>query len=402
MRRVLFPVVLSLLVLAGCSTPQTVALRNAPARAESGVVELGDVPFFPLEERRGGPAALATLLTHAGRATTPAQVVSHLDSAGHGGKPAQELAAVARRQGRLAYPVAPQLEAVLAALHQGYPVLVQQNGGVSFFPIRHYAVVVGADRAREKFWLRSGGQARQELAFAAFERAWARGEHWAMLVIDPAAIPDSLDARTVIRELALMERAGAVAEAQAGFNRAVLNWPEQKPAWLGLASTSLRLGQMDRAESVLRELVRRAPRYGAGLNNLADLLLKTGRPMEALPLAEQAVTALDIAATRRTLKAAQQALQPLTAEALPVQPGDLSPAEVRSAKETQASEGKKQKRYKSRAARSAQATKAGKAGKATGRGKAAQQTVKREMKKPAVAKSAEASPATGAAKPATP
>ena len=161
------------------------------------------------------------------------------------------------------------------------------------------------------------------MPFSVFERAWGRANHFGFLVLDPAAIPDNLDPRAVIRELALMEQAGAAAEAQAGFNRALLNWPEQKTAWLGLASTSMRLKQMDRAESVLRELVRREPAYGPGLNNLADLLLRTGRPLEALPLAERAVRVLDIPETRATLAAAHQALEPIQTEALPAEPGDI-------------------------------------------------------------------------------
>jgi tetratricopeptide (TPR) repeat protein len=242
---------------------------------------------------------------------------------------------VARRQGRLIYPIAPQLEAVLASLEQGYPVLVMQNRGLRIFPLKRFAVVVGADRAQEKFLLRMGVEERLEIPFEVFERNWARADYWGMLVLDPSTVPDSLDPRMVVRELALLEHEGALAEAQQGFNEAVLNWPEQKPAWLGLASTSMRLGQLERAEATLRELVRRAPGYGAGLNNLADLLLKTGRPMEALPLAEQAVAVLDVPTTRATLQAAHQAVAPLQSQALPPIAGEKpveavgKPAEIR-------------------------------------------------------------------------
>ena len=70
------------------------------------------------------------------------------------------------------------------------------------------------------------------------------------------------------------------------------------------------------AESTLRELVRRQPQYGAGLNNLADLLLKAGRAQEALPFAERAVAVLDIPATRATLAAAHAAVAALPSPVL--------------------------------------------------------------------------------------
>lgn len=331
MNKVQLSLVSLTLLLAGCSTPQTVALRQVPAGAENGVVELRDVPHVAATTGGGeAAAALAMALGHAGRPVRPEELEGQLR--GLEGEEARlvEMAGVARRQGRLVYPIAPQLDSVLAALHQGHPVLVRQNAGLSFLPSWRYAVVIGADRPRETFWLRSGSEARVAQGFGAFERGWARGGFWGALLIDPRRIPDTLEPRTVIRELALMERAGAVADAQAGFNAAVLNWPEQKAAWLGLASSSLALGQVDRAESTLRELVRRAPQYGAGLNNLADLLLRTGRPLEALAFAERAVAVLDIPATRGTLLAAQQAMEPLQAESLPAQPGDLSPLAARA------------------------------------------------------------------------
>jgi tetratricopeptide (TPR) repeat protein len=317
MKKLCLPVVLLALLLGGCATPQTLGLRQAPPAAENVVVELKDVPFFAQEDHQCGPAALATMLQHSGRPLSPEALTEQVYLPGRKGSLAVELAAAARRQGRLVYSIAPQLEALLAALHQGHPVLVLQNNGLRLIPFWHYAVVVGADREREVFILRSGRTERLEVPFTTFERTWARADYLGLLVLDPATVPDTLDPRAVIRELALMERAGAVTDAQAGFNRALLNWPEQKSAWVGLASTSMRLGEADRAESTLRELVRRAPDYGPGLNNLADLLLKTGRPLEALPLAQRAVAVLDIPATRATLQAAHQAVEPVQSEALP-------------------------------------------------------------------------------------
>ena len=297
---------LAVCLLAGCVAPQTAALRQQAVAGEPVLVR--DIPFFAQEDYQCGPASLAMMLSWSGKPVAPESLVDQVYVPGRKGSFAVEMAAAARRHGRLLYPLAPDVGALLTALEQGYPVLVLQNNGLSFYPVWHFAVVTGADRARERLLLNSGRTKGLETSFSTFERTWARGGYWAALVLDPAALTASLDAPAVIRELAIMESVGAVEDAQVGFARAVITWPEQKTAWLGLASTSMKRGELARAESTLRELVRRQPQYGAGLNNLADLLLRTGRPDEALPLAERAVMYLDIPATRATLAAVHAAV----------------------------------------------------------------------------------------------
>lgn len=299
-------VLLVVSALAGCVAPQTAALRQDAVASEPVLVR--DIPFFAQEDYQCGPASLAMMLSWSGKPVAPDALVKDVYVPGRKGSFAVEMAATARRHGRLVYPLAPDIGAVLAALEQGYPVLVLQNNGLAFYPVWHFAVVTGADRARERLLMNSGRTKGMEISFSAFERTWARGGYWAALVLDPATVPESLDAPAVIRELAIMESVGAVRDAQTGFARALITWPEQKTAWLGLAATSMKLGDLKLAESTLRELVRRQPQYGAGLNNLADLLLRTDRPREALSYAERAVSFLDIPATRATLAAVHAAV----------------------------------------------------------------------------------------------
>ncbi len=301
-----FPFSLAVLALAltACVAPQARAL---PA-STSPVTQVQDVAFYPQGDGVSGAASLAIMLKHSERDLSPDFLAEKLREPSRQGDPAIALAGLAREQGRLVYPVAPELAALLAALEQGYPVLVRQRSALPG-SARHFAVVTGVDRQAGKLWLHAGQTPRLELSLAAFERSWRRADYWGVLVLDPARMPETLDAPVVIRELALMEQLGAVTDAQAGFLRAVLNWPEQKMAWLGLGAIALRQGDVPLAESTLRELVRRQPVYGPGLNNLADLLLKTGRAQEALTYAERAVAVLDVPQTRATLGAVHAALR---------------------------------------------------------------------------------------------
>lgn len=312
-----FSSLLLALLLAACTAPQTRSLRSALPAAAAPVAVPGLVEWPPSPPQNAA-TALATVLAASGLARSPAELQAGLPAVDSAAAASQAMATAVRQQGRLLYPLAPHLGALLAALEQGYPVLVLQNRrllGADW----QYAVVVGADRAAEEFRLRTVESSHQAMSFATFERHWARADYWGVLVLDPARIPDSLEARMVIHELAVLEAMGQTRAAQAGFARALLNWPEQKTAWLGLASTSRRLGENEQAESVLRELVRREPHYGAGLNNLADLLLKSGRAQEALPYAERAVSYLDVPQSRATLAAVRAALlAPAPAVSIPL------------------------------------------------------------------------------------
>jgi hypothetical protein len=134
-----FWVLISILCVTGCVAPQTKALRLAAVTVPP--IQLTDVPFFPQQAYQCGPAALATLLSWSGRPITPDLLVPEVYVPGRKGSFGVEMVATARRHGRLMYPLSPTMEGVLAALEQGYPVLVLQNNGLSMYPVWHFAVV---------------------------------------------------------------------------------------------------------------------------------------------------------------------------------------------------------------------------------------------------------------------
>ncbi|MFP5382860.1 MAG: PA2778 family cysteine peptidase [Gammaproteobacteria bacterium] len=271
-------------------------------------VHLVDVPFFPQEDFQCGPASLAMMLSWSGRPTVPEELVPLVYVPGRQGSFTVEMAAAARQGGRILYPLAPELVAVLHALQSGSPVLVLQNNGLAMLPLWHFAVVVGVDPARERLWLHSGRTQRMETTFSAFESTWARGGYWAATVVAPGSFTRNLDPAVLVREFALMLKSGDAVAAAAGFSRARAFWPGLPAVWIGLADAERRQGDVVAAERTLRELVRQQPGYAPGLNNLADLLVATGRPAEAVVLAENAVRLMDIPATRATLDAARDAL----------------------------------------------------------------------------------------------
>ena len=276
------------LLLSGCATPQ-VALLDAHWPAElPAQVALSQVPFFPQEDYECGPAALAMVANAAGVKVTPDALVDQVYLPGRQGSLQPEMLAATRRQGLLAYPLQPSIENVLREVAAGNPVLVFQNLAFSIYPVWHYAVVMGYDRARHVLLLHSGRTARMEISLFAFERTWARGQYWAMLALPPGQLPATAEPQTYTAAAATLERTDARG-AQQAFAAALQRWPDERAALLGAGNTAYALGQRDAAEKAYRQTVVLHPDFADGWNNLAQVLMELGRRVEASQAIARAV-----------------------------------------------------------------------------------------------------------------
>lgn len=277
-----------MLLLGGCATPQEATLEarwpdELPAR-----VELARVPFFPQEEFECGPAALAMVAQAAGVTVSPEALVDQVYLPGRQGSLQPEMLAATRRQGLLAYPLKPSIEAVLREVAAGNPVLVFQNLAFPIYPVWHYAVVMGYDRERHVLLLHSGVTARMEISLVAFERTWARGQYWAMLALPPGQLPATAEPRAYTAAAATLERTDA-GGAQRAFAAALQRWPNERAALLGAGNSAYALGQREAAARAYRQTVTRHPDFADGWNNLAQVLMELGRRVEASQAIARAV-----------------------------------------------------------------------------------------------------------------
>lgn len=267
--------VLAAALLQGCATPQVATLDAHWPPGLATRVELPDVPFYPQEDFECGPAALAMVAAAAGVAVLPQALVEQVYLPGRKGALQPEMLAAGRRQGLLAYPLRPQLEDLLREVAAGHPVLVFQNLALSFYPVWHYAVVIGFDRERNVVLLHSGRSKRLEMSLFTFERTWARGQHWAMLALAPARLPASAEPAAYGAAVAALERVNPRA-AQTAYAAALQRWPDHRTALLGAGNTAYALGQRHAAITAYRLAVHRQPDFADAWNNLAQALLDAG------------------------------------------------------------------------------------------------------------------------------
>lgn len=273
----------ALLLLTGCASRDP-APRGSVPEVDSPGVELTAVPFFPQQDYQCGPAALATLLVHAGVAVTPDALVPQVYLPGRKGSLQVELIAAVRRNGRIPVAIAPEVAALVAELNEGRPVLVLQNLRVASWPAWHYAVVIGYDPEREVFLLRSGRRERLALPAAELRRTWGLAENWGLVVVTPGELPASDDPAPYLQAVAALEGIAEPEVLIAAYRAALQRWPDDFAARFGLANALREAGDRRQAERIFRTLLAERPGEPAVVNNLADLLIQRGRPRQALSL----------------------------------------------------------------------------------------------------------------------
>ena len=271
------------LALFGCaSAPQLPP--DTPA------VELTAVPFFPQTEYQCGPAALATVLRHAGADLDADDLVPEVYAPGLRGSLQPELLGATRRHGFIPYVIEPDASALIAELAARRPVLVLQNLGVDRVPVWHYAVVVGI--AGDEVILRSGTEERRIERSKYFLRSWQRGSNWAFVALAPGEVPATATAGAYVRALAGAEPVLGAAAAERAYGAALERWPSDELVLFASAGHRHAAGDLVGATSLYRRLLETSPQHVAARNNLANVLAERGCHAEALAEAHEALAAL--------------------------------------------------------------------------------------------------------------
>lgn len=264
-----------LLVFTGCATRGPVLAPHVTAE-QPAFAELQQTPFFPQKQYQCGPAALATVLSITGIDADPDTLTAQVYIPDRHGSLQLELLAATRRHDRIPYVIAPTVDAVVAEIGAGRPVLVLQNLGISTMPVWHYAVVIGFDAQADTLILRSGTKRRHVMRAKRFLASWKRAGSWGFVALRPGELPAASTPERYLQAVSDLEAIGYFSTARAGYLAALQRWPDSANAWLGVGTAHYHLGDHHAAEDSYRRSLVFAPENAVARNNLAQVLLERG------------------------------------------------------------------------------------------------------------------------------
>ncbi|WFS62697.1 PA2778 family cysteine peptidase [Pseudodesulfovibrio thermohalotolerans] len=295
---------LLLALAAGCSLYGGVM---PPSPSGDPLNRVHGVPFYAQEEYQCGPAALAMAMTWSGLPVLPDELTSQVYTPSRKGSIQPDMITAARRRGRMAY-VIHGADSLSAEIAEGVPVVVLQNLGLSWYPVWHYAVVVGLDRETGEVILNSGPTRMKRTPWRVFENTWGP-DFWGLLVLPPSRLPTVAEEKPWLEGAVGLERAGQPAAAREAYASAAIRWPNSHDAWIGLGNTRYAGGDAKGSAEAFRRAAEARPDSGIAFNNLAFVLNELGRRDEALKAARKAVSlgGPQIETFRRTLSDIERA-----------------------------------------------------------------------------------------------
>jgi tetratricopeptide (TPR) repeat protein len=258
-------------------------LHNLPV-----YTEIAEVPFYPQKSHQCGPAALATVLSWLGSEVTTEEITAEIYTPGRKGSLQPLLISATRYYGRLPYVIR-DFEPLMQEVAAGHPVVVLQNLGLTWYPLWHYAVVIGYDTEKQIVILRSGEVFRKESSWSLFHRTWGRAGKWGLVALPLTELPISADEESYLAAVVALENVNNWDAASIAYETALKRWPKSLVALMGLGNSRYAMGNLEEAEEAFRRVVDLCQTCGDAFNNLAHVLAKQRCYDAAMDAAREAV-----------------------------------------------------------------------------------------------------------------
>ena len=257
------------LILFACATPQTNQLRREKPQDLPSQALISEVPFFPQEQFHCGPATLAMAMNFYGHTLSPKKIAKDVFTPDLKGSLQVEMKAAVRKRGMLAYELTPELVYLLAEVSVGHPVIVLQNLSIKWYPVWHYALVIGYNLERNTMILHTGTNSNYEVSMGTFEQTWQRANNWALVVLPSDTLPNDRNLINVLQAAVDLEQVGQIEHANHAYQSITKRWPDSFVAVMGLANTYLHLQKPNQATTNYLRAAELKPQQADIYNNLA-------------------------------------------------------------------------------------------------------------------------------------
>ena len=280
----------ALIILSGCTPKEP--LPSGKYYSSSNI----KVPFVSPRSDLCGAASIEMISSYWRSTTSYAPRLSRHELDGRtlipakGGTLQVELVATARANGLLVYPLNPTFDALFSELEKQHPVIVLLNRGYSWYPLWHYAPVTGYDEGKRSILMHFSDRPNEAVPIATFAALWKRSGNWGVVLLPPGHLPASASSKTFLRSAYEFEKTGMMDDAIIAYRSALLRWPKDIDIIFALANAYYHSHQLTDAEQSYCKLLSLEPGHPLALNNLADLLCRTGRSRDALKVLGEVVT----------------------------------------------------------------------------------------------------------------
>ena len=208
-----------------------------------------------------------------GKNLNPNQLAKDVFTPGRKGSFQAEMKAAVRKRGFLAYELTPELVYLLAEVSVGHPVIILQNKAIKYYPIWHYAVVIGYDLNKKQIYLHTGANKNYVVSMSVFEHTWKRANRWAMVILPADTLPNDRNQINILQAAVDLEEVGQIQAANQAYQAITKRWPEGFVAVMGAANTHLTLGNPQQATTYYLRAKEIKPQRADVYNNLAYSLL---------------------------------------------------------------------------------------------------------------------------------
>ena len=285
-----FLLILFSLISFGCATPTPQSSKIIKNQSTFNLQRkiISDVPFILQKKNHCGPATLAMNLNWYGKNITADEISYDLYRSDKEGSFKTDMIYSARKNGYIAVKIK-NLSDILKEVANNRPVIVFQNLGFDWYPLWHYALVVGYDLQKNEITMHSGENKFKTQELRKFERTWSRGGHWAILLTKPTEISITGSKRGHIRNASSLEQMKQLQNAKDHYLAILKKWPNSTMAYFGLSNIAVKESKIKEAITYLEAIPKIDNTFFFAYFNLALLLKQDSQFIKAKVHAKKAL-----------------------------------------------------------------------------------------------------------------